>query len=289
MNAIAKLSAQLTPTLAAVGSCIALLACEVGQVPARQASGGGDDNSGGDDEDTPGSPDSGTAPIEPGTPDGSVDPGPPFSFFVTSLQGMRDLSGSEDGFGGDLGGLAGADSICQQLGTAAGAGNKTWRAFLSVTDGGDGNPVHARDRIGTGPWYDKNGRLVAENLTGLLQQRPDGDAQIKDDLPDELGVPLTTYGDSHDVLTGSNSDGMLEVDNPVSTCADWTSDVGPGSENQVRCGHAWPAGSGQHWIMAHRVRGCSPGVNLVQNGSGTGDCVGCGGGWGAIYCFALTP
>ncbi|MBK9033435.1 MAG: hypothetical protein IPL61_19570 [Myxococcales bacterium] len=65
--------------------------------------------------------------------------------------------------------------------------------------------------------------------------------------------------------------------------------VGPGSENLVRCGHAWPAMSGMNWITAHRVRGCAPGVNLVQNGPGTGDTVGAGGGWGAIYCFALAP
>ena len=57
----------------------------------------------------------------------------------------------------------------------------------------------------------------------------------------------------------------------------------------MRLGHSWPAQSGQHWIRAHTARGCSPGVNLVQNGPGTGTSVGAGGGWGGIYCFALEP
>ena len=228
------------------------------------------------------------------TPDAA--PAPPdarpqvnFSFFVTSLETMRAQSGSEDGFGGDLGGLAGADQICQTAAENVGFGYKTWRAFLSVTDDGSGNPVHAIERIGEGPWYDRNGRLIANDVAGLLHTRPLGDAQTVNDLPDENGVRLTTLGDSHDVMTGSAPDGRLERNDPVSTCQDWTSAVGPGSEEEVRCGHSWPAMSGQHWIAAHRMRGCSPGVNLMQNGPGEGDCVGCGGGWGAIYCFALEP
>ncbi len=202
---------------------------------------------------------------------------------------MRELSGSQDGFGGDLGGLAGADSICQQAATAVGFGAKTWRAFLSVTDGGDGSPVHAIDRVGEGPWYDRNGRLIANNRAGLLNERPAGDPQAVEDLPDEFGQSLKAMGDTHDVLTGSNAQGMLENTNPVSTCQNWTSAVGPGSASAVRCGHSWPAGSGANWIRAHQVRGCAPGVNLEQTGPGEGDTVGAGGGWGGIYCFALTP
>ncbi|MFC1609611.1 hypothetical protein ACFL6C_01505 [Myxococcota bacterium] len=217
------------------------------------------------------------------------DPGPPFSFFVSSLEAMRELSGSEDGFGGDLGGLAGADDICQQIAAGVGAGHKTWRAFLSVTSGPDHNPVDAIDRIGVGPWYDANGRLVAENIDGLMSDRPNGDPQIVEDLPDEYGRGLSQFGDNHDVVTGSDAQGRLDSTDPTTTCQDWTSAVGPGSERQVTCGHSWPARSGQNWISAHKLAGCSPGVNLVQNGPGEGDCIGCSGGYGGIYCFALSP
>ena len=161
---------------------------------------------------------------------------------------------------------------------------------MSATTGGDGGgPVHAIDRIGDGPWYDANGRLVAMDKAGLLKERPAGDAAVADDLPDEFGRPLMQFGDNHDVMTGSNRMGQLEENDPVSTCNDWTSAVGEGTENRVRCGHSWPARSGMSWITAHKLRGCAPGVNLVQDGPGTGNCVGCSGGYGGIYCFALTP
>ncbi|HTM22459.1 MAG TPA: hypothetical protein VL172_18185, partial [Kofleriaceae bacterium] len=209
----------------------------------------------------------------------------PFSFFVTSLATMRAQSGSQDGFGGDLGGLAGADEICRQAAAAVGFGDKTWRAFLSVTDGGDGQPVNAIDRVGTGPWYDRAHRLVAADAAGLVQNRPDGDPAIMNDLPDETGAPLSLLGDAHDVMTGSDTEGHLLFDDPVTTCQDWTSAVGPGSEGQVAAGHSWPADSGSNWIAAHALRGCAAGVNLIQDGPGTGDCVGCSGGYGAIYCL----
>jgi len=210
-----------------------------------------------------------------------------FSFFVTSLAAMQDLSGSEDGFGGDLGGLSGADEICQQAADRVGAGNKTWRAFLSVVEGPEGGPVNAIDRIGEGPWYDRNERLVASDRAGLQEERPDGDPQAAVDLPDEDGIALSTFGDTHDVMTGSTEIGELESTDPASTCFDWTSAVGAGTERLAYCGHSWPAGSGASWIHAHPMHGCAPGVNLVQDGPGEGDCVGCGGGWGGIYCFAL--
>ena len=95
-----------------------------------------------------------------------------FSFFVASMKALQTLSGKTDGFGGDLrfgqaDGLAGADEICRQTAEMGmpGSGQKTWRAFLSAT--GSGTAVNARDRIGTGPWYDRNGRLLATNLTDL--------------------------------------------------------------------------------------------------------------------------
>lgn len=210
-----------------------------------------------------------------------------FSFFVTSLATMRLQSGSQNGFGGDLGGLAGADAICQRAAADVGAGDRTWHAFLSVTTGGG---VNAIDRIGSGPWYDRNGRLVAQDQAGLLQTRPAGDAQTKNDLPDENGVPLTTFGDTHDIMTGSTSMGRVQSTDPAYTCNDWTNATTDAAyQEKAYVGHSWPAMSGQSWIQAHRMRGCAPGVNLVQNGPGSGACVGCGGGWGGIYCFAVTP
>lgn len=247
------------------------------------------------------------------------------SFFVTSFSAMQELSGSSDGFGGDLGGLEGADAICQTIAEGVGAGDKTWRAFLSATSGADGAPVNAIDRIGDGPWYDANGRLVASSIEGLLGARPDGDPQTINDLPDEYGVPLSRYGDSHDILTGSDAQGQLFSTNPASTCNDWTSSDGslgsegaaassggpggrgrrpgmaPGghgeSETSVMAGHSWPRGGGgrggisggDSWMSSHSVPGCAAGAVLTQMGGGFGDCVGCAGGYGAIYCFAATP
>ena len=213
----------------------------------------------------------------------------PFSFFVTSLLAMRELSGSEDGFGGDLGGLDGADAICQQIAAGQGFGGKSWRAFLSVTSGTDGAPVHAIDRIGDGPWYDRNGRLVAEDIAGLTGTRPAGDPQIANDLPDEYGIGLLAqFGDAHDVMTGSDELGRLSSMEPRSTCHDWTSAGGTDTENIVRVGHTWPRMPDQSWIDAHQMPGCEPGV-VLEIMTPPGPCVGCQGGWGGIYCFALTP
>jgi hypothetical protein len=252
---------------------IPAVTCGGGDDAAEDGGGGGSDGGGGDG----GSPDAA----------GPDAPGANFSFFVTSLATMRSQSGSQDGFGGNLGGLAGADQICQNAAAAVGFGHKTWRAFLSTYNGG--TPIHAIERIGTGPWYDRNGRLIAMNVAGLTAgNRPAGDSQTVNDLPDEAGTPLTTLGDSHDVMTGSTTAGRFEGSSAVNTCNDWT-DATAGTANTVRCGHSWPAQSGAHWIRAHQLRGCSPGVNLVQNGPGTGTSVGAGGGWGGIYCFATTP
>jgi hypothetical protein len=242
-----------------------------------------------------------------------------FSFFMTSLAALTRLSkaaGAKDdqGFGGDLrygetgagAGLRGADKICTEIaeGSMPGAGKKTWRAFLSTVDG----PVHAKDRVGTGPWYDRKGRLVASTLSQLLMQRPgDADTQIKSDLPNEDGIPnhnpdLTGNVDNHDILTGTNEMGMLYATDMRRTCNDWTSSVGSAgaggsSGGMVRggagpwCGHSWPAGSGMNWMSALAEGGCAPGINLKEQGGPMMGVytVGTGGGYGAFYCFALTP
>jgi hypothetical protein len=286
-----------------------------------------------------------------------------FSFFVTSLKAMQELSGSADGFGGDLrfgetgagSGLRGADKICSTIAEKSLPGNaKIWRAFLSATQGEDGAQVDAIDRIGDGPWYDRVGRLVAMNKADLGQVRPAGaDAAIVDDLPNEDGVPnhapdpMAGEVDNHDVLTGTNEEGKLFSADSGSTCNDWTSAVG--SAGKPHCGHSWPRrggpnggpddgpsfgggpgmmmqgeggalpdgpmtigggpmglggmsfnggggptvqGSGENWMSALDEAGCAPGAFIVEAGppgaNGT-ETVGDGGGYGAIYCFALTP
>ena len=192
-----------------------------------------------------------------------------------------------------------------------GSGAKGWRAFLSAPTGGiDDGPVHARDRIGNGPWYDRMGRLVSENLTSLLEFRPGGaHPAIQDDLPNELGVPNHSDGapgctgndcpDNHDTLTGSAGDGTLYTGNATSTCSGWTS--AEGATGRPRVGHSWPragvvgvngpSGGYGHWISSLDEAGCAPGVNLIEMGppDPANPTVGSGGGYGAIYCFALTP
>ena len=228
-----------------------------------------------------------------------------FSFFATSLEGIRMVSGSADGFGGDLGGLAGADSICQAIAVSSTpcAANRRWRAFLSTVDG----PVHARDRIGEGPWYDRLGRVVALTKADLLNDRPVGaDPAIINDLPNEFGVPNHDPDgagevDNHDFLTGTDDEGGLFDTDPVYTCSDWTSAVPSGSP---RCGHTWPTSTGwggrpgggggsmANWMSALNEAGCAPAdtdTSLIESGAPdlSNPTVGSGGGYGGIYCFAL--
>jgi len=221
-----------------------------------------------------------------------------FSFFMTSLASMRKLSANQNGFGGDLrfsktNGLDGADEICKQVAEIGMPGNgKTWRAFLSVTAGPSGTPVNAVDRIGTGPWYDRLGRVFAMTKTDLLNQRPTGaDPAILNDFPNEFGVPNHnpdgTVIDNHNVLTGSNTMGNVNGTNKSDTCQDWTSAVSGGGA--PRCGVSWPRSSLIHWISVLNEGGCAPGVTPPGADSGPSGTVGALGGYGGIYCFALTP
>jgi hypothetical protein len=226
---------------------------------------------------------------------------PKFSFFVTSVDIMRKLSGNQNGFGGDLrfgkpDGLSGADEICRQAAEAGmkGAGAKPWHAFLSTAAGGaNGAGVNAIDRVGEGPWYDRLGRLVAMNKVDLIQVRPRGAAAaIINDLPNENGVPNHAPDpdkgqvDNHDILTGSNATGTLF--SKTATCADWTStDKAAG---RPRCGHSWPRGT-QSWISVLDEAGCGAGINLVEMGGPklSDPTVGSGGGYGGIYCLSTVP
>ncbi|MGC4093038.1 MAG: hypothetical protein QM756_35155 [Polyangiaceae bacterium] len=223
------------------------------------------------------------------TSGGATSTGTKFSFFVTSLAAVRRVSGNQNGFGGDLRngeatGLAGADKICTTIAESslAGSGAKGWRAFLSTTT------VNAIDRVGAGPWYDRMGRLVAQNTAGLLATRPAGDTAIINDLPNESGVPNragtgTGSDDNHDTITGTATTGKWDGG---ATCSDWTNATG---SDGPRVGHSWPAGSGMSWIQAHTAPGCEPSVALTQTGAGSGNGIGNGGGYGGFYCFALMP
>jgi hypothetical protein len=235
-----------------------------------------------------------------------------FSFFVTSLEALQRLSGSQLGFGGDFRygeatGLDGADKICTEIAedSMPGAAQKGWRAFLSATTGGtNGGPVNAIERVGQGPWYDRLGRLVAMTTADLASTRPVGaDAAIVNDLSNEYGVPNHAPDgvavDNHHVLTGSSETGMLAENNPRITCQDWTSAVG--SAGQPRVGMSWPRGGGMgfpmggnHWISDHNEAGCAPvdfdEIAFSMGGAPAGaDGVGSGGGYGGFYCFALMP
>lgn len=233
-----------------------------------------------------------------------------FSFFVTSLKALQELSGSTNGFGGDFrfgktgagAGLKGADSICECIAERSMKGSKVkqWRAFLSVSSDENGKKVNAIDRIGKGPWYDKKGRLLAPTIADLLSTRPmNGSAEIKNDLPNEDGIPnhrpdpSAAQVDNHHMVTGSNTDGTLKSG---ATCADWTSKLGT---DVASAGFAWPrggaggggggGGSGQNWMSTWTTPGCEPGIWITEAMSGYGKIIGGGGGYGGFYCFALNP
>jgi hypothetical protein len=190
-----------------------------------------------------------------------------------------------------------------------GAGAKGWHAFLSAAkSGAGGGPVHAKDRVGAGPWFDRLGRLVAMNMTDLLSDRPKGaDPAIADDLPNENGEPnhsttMEGMDDNHDTVTATNASGMWDGN---MTCEDWTSTETPKPDGDQPpqgggrfnfasdgpgLGHSWPSEqSGTSWMQVHRAPGCSPSVALVQMGGGMGTGIGNAGGYGGIYCFAMKP
>jgi len=187
----------------------------------------------------------------------------PMSFFVTS---------TPIGNGADLGGLAGADAHCQSLAEAAGAGNRTWRAYLSTQGAG---AVNARDRIGTGPWHNAKGVQIAANVADLHgDNERDRNYVIKETAIDENGNVVSGRGDQpnrHDILTGSDSLGRALPAGEDRTCGNWTSsDTG-----SAMVGHHDRIGGGNtSWNSVHPSRGCSQ----EQLKSSGGD--------GLFYCFA---
>lgn len=186
------------------------------------------------------------------------------NFFVTS-------EGS--GEGANLGGLRGADNLCAFLGYNAGFGDLTWRAYLSTTAANGEPAVNARDRIGSGPWYNYRGEMIAENVDDLHSENNN---LTKETALTEKGRQVNGRGDDpnqHDILTGSTLDGMAADDDGDSTCSNWTSD----GEGSAYVGHVDRQGGGDNptsWNSAHRTRGCSQ-----------EDLIGTGGN-GYFYCFA---
>lgn len=187
------------------------------------------------------------------------------SFFITS---------AGPGNGADLGGLEGADRHCQSLADAAGAGDHTWHAYLSVT-AADGKPaVNARDRIGSGPWYNAKGVMVAKNVADL---HSDNNMLSKENSLNEKGEIVNGRGDQpnmHDIITGSQLDGTAFSGDGDHTCMNWTSS----GEGSAQVGHHDRQGGGDNptsWNSAHGSSGCSQ-ANL----QGTG-------GDGLFYCFVV--
>ncbi len=184
------------------------------------------------------------------------------SFFLTSVG---------PGNGAALGGLAGADEYCQSLAEGGGVGDKTWHACLSTT-GSDG--VNARDRIGSGPWYNANAVMIAESVDNL---HSDSNNLTKETQLDESGEMVNGRGDDpnrHDIITGSQTDGTAFSGDEDTTCGNWSSS----GEGSARVGHHDRQGGGDDgtsWNSAHGSRGCGQ-----EDLQGTG-------GNGLFYCFAL--
>lgn len=239
----------------------------------------------------------GTAQAQHGMPGGI-----PMSFFVTS---------ESIGDGGNLGGLEGADAHCQQLAEAVGAGGKTWRAYLSTQERRGRPAINARDRIGTGPWFNYDGVMIASSVahlhgdtieiarmgnnlnkrTGLTEK-----GQIVPGLNDYKHpeddiweyVRTTPYTNRHEVLTGSQLDGTAFPSEFDYTCDNWTSNADPvggpagmgmglypGRPN-AQIGFPDRNGGGDgSWNSSHGTRGCSQAALAITHGVGK------------LYCFAI--
>ena len=213
------------------------------------------------------------------TPPPGTNPTPArMTFFATSV-GL--------GKGGDLGGLAGADAHCQTLAAAVGAGGHTWHAYLS-TQARPGQPaVNARDRIGTGPWFNwsfaqlgaPQNAIISADLGELhgdtLVQAQRGSNLFKQSTRNEHGEVIHGIGDTppiqHEILTGSKWDGRAYTDNADHTCNNWTSSA----TGSAQVGHSDRIGNGSSWNSANSTKGCSQ-ADLESAG-----------GAGLFYCFAI--
>lgn len=194
------------------------------------------------------------------------------TFFVTSVGA---------GKGGDLGGLTGADKHCQALAQAAGAGRHTWRAYLSTVSPAWNKPgaIDARDRIGTGPWHNAKGVLIARNVDDLHSPNNNLNAETALDEKGRRVNDRTMKPNKHDILTGSRPDGTAFIGgppNPDTTCGNWTKG---GKDGSAIVGHhdrasAFKTSASISWNSSHWTAGCDQ-ASLRRTG---GD--------GLFYCFA---
>ena len=188
------------------------------------------------------------------------------SFFITS---------AGKGNGADLGGIAGADAHCQALASAAGSTSTNWRAYLSTVEPGGAPGVNARERIGRGPWQNAKGTVVAKSVEDLHSDAVNINKQT---ALSEKGEPISGRGDSvnmHDILTGSDPQGMYSTAGGDTTCGNWTKST-EGSAivgHHDRVGFA-PSRHMNSWNSSHGSRGCSQ------------DALKSSGGAGLLYCFA---
>ena len=190
------------------------------------------------------------------------------SFFVTSKGG---------GKGADFGGLEGADKHCQALAAAAGLGDRTWRAYLSTQAAGSAPAVNAKDRIGTGPWRNAKGVVIA---TGVGELHGDNNLTKQTALT-EKGTVVNGRGDTpnqHDVLTGTQPNGTAFPPGDDKTCGNWTKS---GSEGSAIVGHidrtglpTSPIAEATSWNSSHASQGCS--LDALKKTGGAG----------LLYCFA---
>lgn len=212
-----------------------------------------------------------TSPSSSGGSAGSAPTTGPMSFFISSTGG---------GQGANLGGLAGADALCQRLAAAAGAGSRTWRAYLSTPPvmAAGAQPVaavHARDRIGNGPWFNAKGALIARDINHLHN----GNNLSKETALDERGQVVRGRGDTpneHDILTGSRADGTAFAPQTDTTCRGWTHGGPDGSAIVGHHDRVGPTGDNwaKSWNFSHQSAGCDQAA-LVRTG-----------GSGRLYCFA---
>src|SRR5918997_2365601 len=181
------------------------------------------------------------------------------TFFVTSV-GL--------GKGADLGGLEGGDKHCQALAGAAGAGGRTWRAYLSTQGAGGQTAVNARDRIGRGPWTNAKGVQIARDIEELHGTNK----LTKETALSEKGEPIKGRGDTpneHDILTGSQADGRAFASGEDRTCGDWTKS----GEGAAMVGHHDRLGlrddaPSKSWNASHPSRGCSADMLKASGGAG---------------------
>jgi hypothetical protein len=173
------------------------------------------------------------------------------------------------GKGGDLGGLAGADAHCQALAQAQGAGDHTWRAYLSTEATATSRAVNARDRIGAGPWYNSSGDLIAPHLAALhgSQSKLTKDTAVTENA-DEVKP------EAHEILTGSRPDGTAFPGNAQRTCNNWTSST-VGNAEVGYSDHEGKGDNSNSWNSAHPTSGCSE--EAFRKSGGTG----------LFYCFAV--